>query len=371
MRVPRRLARVGGAADLPDAAAFDAYVGPSAEITVDHIRGIIALHDGLTPGGKQFSISGAGGVAAISAPQARLSLVAGVSVPESDVAGAASIYLVPTGGNRVPIYSGSQYISESIAAGLTLDLDSNSGHAGYHQSGKNFDLFAVKDGAVVRLVSGPAWTGDTSRGVGAGTTELEMFEGFFVNKNAISVRHGLNAGDVISLPARRGTYLGSFRAVANGQASDTVAQRLLFNAFNPAIRKIFAGVPLATPSYAYSASAWQSLNNLGLKVEVLMGLTGRHVSARFGAQVANSTGTIRVVRVAIALDNTSPADGIQTTAVASSAVVSPYAFYEGAPGLGYHYLMPIEWGGGADVQTWFTAPTTQWGRTGMLGSALL
>lgn len=55
MRVPRRLARVGAAADLPDAAAFDAYVGPSGEITVDHVRGIIALHDGVTAGGIQFT----------------------------------------------------------------------------------------------------------------------------------------------------------------------------------------------------------------------------------------------------------------------------------------------------------------------------
>ncbi|MEN0115448.1 MAG: hypothetical protein AAGD15_01890 [Agrobacterium cavarae] len=57
MRVPRRLARVGAAADLPNAAAFDAYVGPSGELTVDHVRGIIALHNGSTAGGVQFKIA--------------------------------------------------------------------------------------------------------------------------------------------------------------------------------------------------------------------------------------------------------------------------------------------------------------------------
>lgn len=57
MRVPRRFARVGAAADLPNAMAFDAYVGPSGEITVDHLRGIIALHDGVTAGGKQYKIA--------------------------------------------------------------------------------------------------------------------------------------------------------------------------------------------------------------------------------------------------------------------------------------------------------------------------
>lgn len=61
MRVPRRLARVGAAADLPDAAAFDAYVGPAGEIVADVARGIIALQDGVTPGGGSRYEPGGGG----------------------------------------------------------------------------------------------------------------------------------------------------------------------------------------------------------------------------------------------------------------------------------------------------------------------
>lgn len=59
-RIARRIAGIG-ASDLPDAAAFDAYVGPAREITVDQRRGIIALHDGVTPGGQQFHAGGGGG----------------------------------------------------------------------------------------------------------------------------------------------------------------------------------------------------------------------------------------------------------------------------------------------------------------------
>ena len=55
-RIARRIAGIG-ASDLPDAAAFDAYVGPAREITVDQQRGIIALHDGVTPGGQQFFVA--------------------------------------------------------------------------------------------------------------------------------------------------------------------------------------------------------------------------------------------------------------------------------------------------------------------------
>lgn len=52
-RQPRRLAGIG-ATDLPDAGAFDSYVGPAREVTVDPARSLIALHDGVTPGGKRF-----------------------------------------------------------------------------------------------------------------------------------------------------------------------------------------------------------------------------------------------------------------------------------------------------------------------------
>lgn len=55
-RTPRKLAGIG-ASDLPDAAAFDAYIGPAREVTVDPARGIVALHDGLTAGGKRFASS--------------------------------------------------------------------------------------------------------------------------------------------------------------------------------------------------------------------------------------------------------------------------------------------------------------------------
>ena len=85
-RIARRIAGIG-ASDLPDAAAFDAYVGPAREITVDPMRGIIALHDGGTPGGVQITpieegayATAAQGALAVSAVQ-----------PES-------VMLVPAGG---------------------------------------------------------------------------------------------------------------------------------------------------------------------------------------------------------------------------------------------------------------------------------
>ena len=85
-RIPRRIAGIG-ASDLPDAAAFDAYVGPAREITVDPQRGIIALHDGVTPGGHIFTDTALTG-----------KLFSGrVGISVSDFAtGGDHLYIIPT-----------------------------------------------------------------------------------------------------------------------------------------------------------------------------------------------------------------------------------------------------------------------------------
>lgn len=58
-RQPRRLAGIekngAGPSDIPNIIAFDAYVGPARETLVDASRGILSIHDGVTPGGLRFS----------------------------------------------------------------------------------------------------------------------------------------------------------------------------------------------------------------------------------------------------------------------------------------------------------------------------
>ncbi|MBB3399645.1 MULTISPECIES: hypothetical protein [unclassified Rhizobium] len=86
-------------------------------------------------------------------------------------------------------------------------------------------------------------------GLGAGTSELESYKDLLVNKNTITLRTDANSGDTISISARQATYLGSFRTTANGVATDTASQRLLFNAWNPIARRLFKANPA---DYAYS-----------------------------------------------------------------------------------------------------------------------
>lgn len=92
-RVPRRFARVGAAADLPNAAAFDAYVGPSGEIVVDPARSIIALQDGVTAGGIQYKPVAAGAltVSSLRGYLSGLTLSNNVATPNTKIDVAAGV----------------------------------------------------------------------------------------------------------------------------------------------------------------------------------------------------------------------------------------------------------------------------------------
>lgn len=351
----------------------------------------IVLGDGTTPGGKvmpdQSDIDNAKARANHTGSQdittitglisfgGRLSLTSLSPNSESDVSGGVNIYYVPLIGAYVPIYNGIVVAMVAIGAQLTLALDSASAHAGYHQSGKNFDLFAINDAETIRLGTGPSWIAgavagsDVARGTGAGSTEIESFNGLLVNKNDIAIRFGASSGNTVAVPARQATYLGSFRATADGQASDSKTQRLVFNAYNLMFRNFRVGG--VANNYSYSTDAWQSLAGTGLKAEFILGLRGTVVRAQAIALVLNSTDTSRVVRSGIGLDSTSaPYDGGLTASIGVTTKLGQLvSFYEDYPGIGYHYLAPLERGAGTDTQTWFAYTAGNF-RAGMVGSLL-
>ncbi|NTG12683.1 hypothetical protein G6L05_02840 [Agrobacterium rhizogenes] len=209
-----------------------------------------------------------------------------------------------------------------------------------------------------------------ARGTGAGTTELENFSGLLVNKNAITIRYGSASGNTLSIAARCATYLGSFRATADGQATDTQAARLLFNAYNLASRRLFVGGAAAT--YTYSTATWRDIGGVGLKIELLLGLSGTLIEAAATSLFANSTSTAQIVRSGIGVDSTTAPDGgsLIGSHAATPQLSQMIANYSGYPGLGYHYLSQLEMGAGADTQTWFAYSVGLY-RAGMIGSALL
>lgn len=287
----------------------------------------------------------------------RLSLTTALAVTVADVTAAATIYLTPFNGNQIYLWDGTGFARKTTAE-LSLALDATGAHGGYHQNGKNFDLFVALDAGTLRLGSGPAWSSDTARGTGAGTTELELKNGVWTNKNSITLRFGNASGNTFAAAANQATYVGTFRATADGQTEDSLVKRFVWNAYNRrprAMRRVES-----TTSWNYSTAAYEQANaNAANQLDFVRGLDEDAVKAAVGGNAENGTGGAILAENAIGLDS--------TTVVATASVIGSFhlvtaarrvslnAFYEGFPGLGRHFLAWLEKVTASGTTTWYGA----------------
>ena len=289
-----------------------------------------------------------------SQPAGRLTLTTALPVTTADVTAATSIYYTPYKGDLVPIYSGSAW-SMTTFTELTLALDSTAAHTGYQQSGKNFDLFVVNDAGTIRLGTGPAWTSDTGRGTGAGTTQISMLNGILTNTVSMTLRFGSASGNTITVAANQGTYVGTMRASADGQCEDSLAKRFLCNCYND-VPRVCANPTEGTNSWTYSAAAFQQANaNSANKFEIVRGLNEKPIQVWAENAFNNSTATQRNCGSGIGISSTTVNSAylrVNTTGNNGQSGF-PKSSYFGCPGLGYYYLAWLEYGAGTDTQTWY------------------
>lgn len=299
-------------------------------------------------------------------PQGRLTLATATPVMTSDLTAQTTIYYTPYVGNYCPIWDGTVWAPRTFSE-LSLALDSDSGHTGYHQIDKNFDLFVVDDSSTIRLVSGPAWSSNTARGTGAGTTELAYTNGLPVNANSMTARFGSGALNTITVAAGKGTYVGSVRTTANGQtqwvaspaaaAGGGACTLYLWNMYNR--RSVAAYSRDSTDSWVYTTATIRAANAAGTgsglnnRVSILRGLDEGAVQARYSISSTNSTvATLR--RVFVGLDSvtafaagSSPGDAMADNMTASAF------FSSSGVGLGLHYVQALEWSAATGACTWY------------------
>lgn len=288
------------------------------------------------------------------APGGRLTLVSSTPVMTTEQAAKTSIYYTPHSGDLVPLYNGTIW-TETTFTQLTLALDPTSGHTGYHQSGKIFDLFVYLDGATLRLVSGPAWTNDTTR-----ATALEYVNGVLMNAASMTARYGSGVSDTVTVAQDRGTYVGTFRASANGTTTWEIggtasggdpAYLYLTNEYN----KVLVGVIVkeSDDSWDYSTNTWRSKNNsTNNRISFVRANNNDAVFCILTATTGNSGGTTR--SVGIGLDVTNAVSGIPGFHGGASGVVTgSFGVYSGLPGIGFHFLQALELGAAANTTTFY------------------
>lgn len=244
---------------------------------------------------------------------------------------------------------------------LTLELESDSGSTNYHAADKNFDCFLTAYNGIPYFGTGPAWSSDTSRGVGAGTTAITQHTaGFYVNANEIELRWGTDSvadDHLITIPAGKATYAGTVRTTAlasvdlNFGTANTTGQGAvigIWNAFNR--RPSACEVTDTTATWTYGTNTTRASRNItDNRISFIRGLDEDPVSAMFQQQINTATTAGNFASIAIGLDSTSAitsagARGIAYTNANAANIVTPRADYRGFPGDGWHYIQALETG---------------------------
>jgi hypothetical protein len=293
-----------------------------------------ALTDETGSGALNFGVSSGGSP---SAPQGRLTLTTATPVMTSTVSAATTIYYTPAVGRHVPLYDGASWTMTDTGGELSQATTDSTKSPAACANSSNYDLFVWSDGGTIRCTRGPAWTSDTARGTGAGTTELEMVSGFLVNKIAITNGPA----------AQRGTYVGTIRTNGSSQvdwifgavsANGTAGSFLVWNCYNRVNVSTMVGD--ATDSWTLAFGTTRAANNSStMRVSFVMGLREDSVNASY-ACIAQA-GTSGQAANGIGVDVTNALTGSPGwTGNYSSFGVLTGSYT--ATFLGFHFLSAVE-----------------------------
>lgn len=259
--------------------------------------------------------------------EGRLTLETGVPISTSDQTAKTTLYLTPFRGDRIALHDNSSantwriYSFEELSISLPATTNTN------------YDVF-VYDNSGTMTLELVAWSSDTAR-----ATALATLNGTYVQSGATNKKF---AGCV-----RTGSV--------SGKAADSLALRHVWNNYNrvPRPMRVFE----ATDFWTYSTSTYRQANGSAAnQLDFLIGLSEEPVVATATGMASSSTATLRAVQTAIGLDSTSAyATGCNAvrTGCDSVVIIHMVSTYRGFPGIGRHYLSWLEWGAGADTQTWY------------------
>lgn len=344
----------GGAVDLKTNTAGDLAAG---DIAADEL--VWAVYDAgeaafliVARVQSQFTSMSTG-----KTPGGRLTATTGVPVTTADVTNAATVYYTPAVHNGIERYDGGKWVSETFAE-LSQALADNTKSPAAAGNNANYDMFYWNDAGTKRCTRGPAWATDTARGAGAGTTELELFEGRYVNKNAV----------VNGPAARRGVYVGTIRTNGTATLDDSAVARFCWNAFNQMPRPLVSPAEPAN-SWTYSTNTWRQSNaNAANQFKYVQGLSLAAVKVKALSIAQSSDGTLSVASgVGIDVTNLNSAQ-IYGSRPNTGGFEQYIAHYEGFPGIGAHTIAWLEKGAGTTTWLGDDGGAVQSGMTGEIAA---
>lgn len=273
----------------------------------------------------------------VTPPQGRLTLTTNVPVLIATTTAQTTIYYTPYIGQFVPIYDGTRFVMTDTGGQLSQATTDNTKSPAAVANSSNYDLFVWSDSGTIRCTRGPAWSGDTSRGTGAGTTELTRINGLLVNNVAITNGPAAN----------RGTYVGTVRSNGSAQidwqlgASASGGTPGILNVWNMYNRVLVETmVRDSANSWSVTNGTTQAANNsTGNRVSFVCGWQEDSFVASY--QVLAGTGVSNTATAGVGIDTVSGFDGrFSTNNIASS--FREVGGIATTTAIGFHYMSAVE-----------------------------
>lgn len=356
-----------------------------------------------TTGSTGATGTGTPGQAGISG---RLTLTTGVPVTTSDVTAAGTVYWAPYNGDQVTLWDGANWSAYTLTE---LSISLASGYVGFAP----YDVFAYVSGGgpavetlgwlnatVTMTIASPAVVTWNSHGMsnfapisfstsGALPTGVSANTQYWIFNQAANTFNiatslanaiagtaintsGSQSGTHTGYQARaRGTavtlqdgrycksgdktrlYVGSFFTTSATTTEDSAAKRYLFNQYTRAYR-FLKNATETTDTWNYSTATYRQTNaNAANQLDCFVGSPDVIVSAVATGGVVNSGIAGRFIAVGVGVDTTA-ANSAQLfgNQCVNTTYMKVHAYYSGYPGVGRHVFPWLEYGAGADTQSW-------------------
>ena len=263
-------------------------------------------------------------------------MTTGVPVTTADVTGATTVRCVPYKGNQIALYNGTNW-NVRASAEFSLAL-------GTLISGRPYDVFCY-DNAGVPTLEFTAWTNDTTR-----ATALAYQDGVLVKSGALTRR-----------------YLGTFYTTSTTTTEDSKLKRLLFNYYNDVLRDVAVQYP---SNHTYSTAAFRQWGGTNAaQVEVMTGVSEKLIDLTATAVYGSNAAANAICYTGIGVNSTTVDSATVNMPAATFAAPtnfsSPFAKYTKIAPLGRNVYAGLQYGAGANTQTWYGASAPA--QTGMVG----
>lgn len=318
-------------------------------------------------GGLTGAVTVSGGIAAsgssivnvgIKEPCGRLTAATLTPVMNATVTGATSHFFTPYNGCQfVPIFNGTIFVLTDTGGELTQTLADTTKSPAAAVASTNYDVFVWNDAGTIRATRGPTWNAgavagsNTARGTGAASTELQLLNGIWTNKNAITNGPAAN----------RGTFVGSERTNASATLDYQLPSTALnggagllyvWNAYN---RVAFSGECVdTTGSWTQTTATIGPLDaSTTNRISVISGLAEDGILVSLTQRVSLTNVVASLAHAGVAMDSTTAYDRrglIQNPAASAfNNSITPTKSY--APQLGLHFFQALQASDGTNAAT--------------------